>query len=476
MNKTAAPPIQAWLAGTLALDLTTVPAEVDLRLRRALTLYQRGYNGEQNTVGFWREHEGWLHLPRGYPLTQDGAWLRDRLSIRDGRAQGFDLPPGTHVGVVFGAEPHPPGQPQFIDDMVAGARANAHGGLALAPTRAGKTLTAIEAACRLGGSFLVLVDRQPLLDQWVRAVQDHVRDLEGRPLPVGIIKGDRFDTPPEYPVVVAMIQTLVRRSLDRDTRRAWRTTLVDECQSAPCTSIWSALERVESAYVLGLSATPDRKDGLTRAISWTIGPQIATLKRDLTAEVHFLQVPWANTHVPKRRGSKNFREPRLVRGNGLGVDINEAEKSLLRDEHRLDVISTEVGRAVLAGRRVLVLVRLREHAKRLAATLQEKLGYRPGVYMPPTATPEQMAKNPTIATYGIAAKGIDFQPPPTLCVLAGPRRDVRQAVGRVLQPQAPHTPLILDVVDGVKPLLGQAYARLAFYRDKGFKIRNEVWG
>jgi hypothetical protein len=87
-----------------------------------------------------------------------------------------------------------------------------------------------------------------------------------------------------------------------------------------------------------------------------------------------------------------------------------------------------------------------------------------------------MAKNPVVATYGIAAKGIDFQPPPTLCILAGPRSDVRQAVGRVLQPQAPHTPLIMDVVDGVPDLMKQAHWRLQFYRDKGFTVRNRVWG
>jgi hypothetical protein len=95
--------------------------------------------------------------------------------------------------------------------------------------------------------------------------------------------------------------------------------------------------------------------------------------------------------------------------------------------------------------------------------------------MPPNATAEQMQKNPCVATYGIAAKGIDFQPPPTMCVLAGPRTDVRQAVGRVLQPQAPHTPLVLDVVDGVPPLMKQAYSRLDFYKEKGFTIRNKVW-
>jgi superfamily II DNA or RNA helicase len=359
--------------------------------------------------------------------------------------------------------------------MVAGAKRNMHGGLCLAPTRAGKTLCSIEAACRLGGSFLILVDRKPLLDQWVGAVRDHVRDGNGRPLPVGVINADHFDMPPDYPVVVAMIQTLVRRSLDRETRRAWRTLIVDECQSAPCRTIWTALERVESAYVFGLTATPDRKDGLQRAIAWTIGPHIANLERDLKAEVHFLQVPWANTKVPKRKGSKNFREPRLMRPGGRGVDINEAEKSLLRDKSRVALIAAEAMKAVRAGREVLILVRLRAHAEVIAKAVRQA-GGNPGVYMPPNATAEQMRKNPRVATYGIAAKGIDFQPPPTLCIIAGPRTDVRQAVGRVLQPQAPHTPLVVDVVDGVEPLMKQAHYRLEFYRSKGFTIRNGVWG
>lgn len=427
-------------------------------------------------IPFYVEHGGWLHIPKGYPLTERGAWLfrgdAGRLAIEEGRSQGHPLPHQTRVCVTFGEAPYPAGQPEFIREMVRAARANTHGGLALAPTRAGKTLCALAAACRLGGSTLILVDRAPLMQQWREAVEKHVRDGKDCRVPVGIVREDRFEVPPSYPFVVATLQTLVRRELEPDVRRAFRTVIVDECQSAPCDMVWTALRRVASHYVFGMTATPDRGDGLGPAIPWLIGPEVAHLHRDLHADVCFLQHQYADTPILRNKGSKKLRHARLtIEGR---VNTNEAEKALAADQTRVDRIADEARKAVAAGRQVLILAGLRDHVARIARALRER-DLHPGVYVGGQASPSEMAKNPVVATYGIAAKGVDFQPPPTLCILAGPRSDVRQAIGRVLQPQAPCKPMILDIVDGASPLIGQAHRRLRFYLDRGFDVQNRVW-
>lgn len=394
------------------------------------------------------------------------------MVIDEHRSHGHPLPQGSRTNVTFGAPPYPPDQPKAIAQAVAAARRNTHGGIFLAPTRSGKTLCSVEVAARLGGSTLILVDRKPLLDQWKAAIEENVIDGQGRPVRCGIIRGDQHEVPPEFPFSVATLQTVINRS-KLDGSKLWRTVIVDECQGAPCSLVWTALRRIASHYVFGLSATPDRSDGLGPAIPWIIGPQIAELHREMHADVHFLQMPFANALVPKRKGSKDTREARLTKPTGA-VDIVEAEKALMRDPTRVARIASEVRSAVDSGRQVLILVGLRDHAHILRDACKGR-GLVPGVYIGGQADVSVMKKNPVIATYGIAAKGIDFKPPPTLCVLAGPRSDVRQAAGRVLQPQAPHTPLILDIVDGVAPLMKQANRRCRFYEDREFNIRNEVW-
>jgi hypothetical protein len=453
---------QAWLGGTLAINLATVPARLrpDLDLvREHLTLRRRGFTSSEATEApFWFEADGWLHLPKGWLLTAGRRWLSE-LDVEDGRSVGAPLPVGTAVQVPFGIPPFPKGQPAFVASITAGARANRHGGLALAPTRAGKTLCAIEAACRLGGTTLILVDRDPLMRQWRDAIREHVRAGDGARLPCGIVREARFDVG-SAPFAVGMLQTFARRRLGSDARRAFRTVIVDECQSAPCDTVWSALRRLEAKYLLGLTATPTRADGLMEAIGWLIGPVVARLERKLEADVQYLHIPWKGGRVPVRGG----------RVNTVAI-----EKKLLADPARVAKIAAEAVRARAAGRRVLVLAGLREHVMRLAGAIETEGGYAPGILMAGCEDFDRaMARDICVATLGYVEKGTDFTPPHTALFLAAPRSNVAQAVGRALQPQATHRTIIRDVVDEAPALMGQAVRRSSYYIEKGFRMRNRI--
>ncbi|NIP94797.1 MAG: hypothetical protein GWO24_15660, partial [Akkermansiaceae bacterium] len=217
---------------------------------------------------------------------------------------------------------------------------------------------------------------------------------------------------------------------------------------------------------------PDRKDGLGAAIGWLCGPTIARAERRLDAIVHFAHVPWSGCKVPTKSGAR-MRGPRLVRA---GVtDIVEAEKALLRDDGRVAFIAGEARRAEEGGRQVLILVGLRDHAHRLAEACAVAGCSDPTILMGGQTEAARMRGSPVVATYGSCAKGGDFNPPPTLLILASPRADVRQAMGRALQPQAPCRTIILDLVDGHQRLIKMARGRLRIYQRNDFEIQNDVW-
>lgn len=463
-------PLRTWVDGTLAVDLSSAALPVSFLddLRNQLTLYQGGL--DQTPVPFFEEQPGWIRIPRGFLFTPLARSLFSsiRLETHDKRSHGKLLPPGTHVAARFGEPPFPTGQPQFIADMVSGAQNTRHGGLCLAPTRSGKTLCSIEAACRLGGSTLILVNRDPLHRQWTEAIEKHVRTGDGRPVRVGSIREDRFETDAFF--TVAMMQTLVRRQLDEAVRRAWRTVIIDEAQSAPCELVWSAVRRIENYYTLGLTATPDRSDGLTAAIYWVIGPVIAQLRRKLEADVAFILVPFqrGTKVVLEEDGTESEKTLRVTRRGQ--IDTVSVEKSIYQNPERIARVVEEAITAKKNGRRVLILVGLREHVARLHQAFLDR-GVRTGLFIGGSTNSEQMKPDVVIATYEAASAGIDFIPPFTLLILAGPRSDVRQAVGRILQPQAPCRVLILDVVDDVPALLKQAGRRKAQYLANGFAIR-----
>lgn len=441
--------MEAVLQGTVALFWPALPPDMRERIRSELTLFSTAaQDPEDPNASPWVPYyfvEGyWLHLPRGWALSQ--PWLSSARWI-DHRSDGNPLPEGIRANVTFGAAPHPPGQPEFIDRIVQGCRLNGHGGLALAPTRAGKTLCSLEAACRLGRSTLILVDNVELMKQWHDEVEKHIG------VGCGIIREDEFDC--SQPFTVAMVQTLLRRQLPENVRRLWGTVILDECNVVPCWSLWSLIPRLYNRYLIGLTATPDRKDGLGAAIRWIVGPPIANLERRMFADVHWLPLMWT--------------APRALRS---APSPNEVDALVMEDQGRINWLAGETVRGLKSGRRVLMMASLVEHCTKLAGAVQA-LGAPVDLFVRDAAKAELRAPV-TIATYKKASKGLSFDPPHTLFIPAGPVRDIRQAVGRALQPQVPHRTLILHPVDLTTVLMRWAEDCGRYYAQCGFMFRNAM--
>ncbi len=471
--------IRAYLTGTLALDLNGLtPALSALveRAKTALTLQRRLHPIGYEPVPFWMQTGSWLYIPRGWALT-DGEWLLPYLEFQDGRSAGRPLPAWSRVqGVTLGAPPYPKDQPAFVKALIAGSTASGIGGVGLAPTRSGKTICAVVAAINLGLCTLVVVDNVELLRQWKKTFEQYVVTGAGSPIRVGVIRGKQFEI--DAPVVVSTVQTLARRKLTEDHRRAFGTIILDECQGAPCEQIWSVLLRFDASCVLGLTATPRRSDGLGKAIGWMCGPHIATLERKVEADVLFLRWPYRKCKVPKVRKSDNTHymgAPRLMTYGS--VNRIEAAKAMFADPEFAPWLASHIHVGVMDGRQVLVMVELRANVEQLAAACRA-VGLVPGIYMGTMehdAARFAMRQNPCIATIKKAGKGIDFQPPPTMTFLAAAVSDPEQITGRGLQPQVDCKPLLVDVVVGAKPLVKQAYRRLGHYRSRGFDVLNEPW-
>ena len=476
--------IRAWLTGTLAIDLSTVPKAMQpymATLRHQLTLMAQRFKGRPVETPFWFQKGSWLYIPRAFPLTSEGSWLRPYLKIEDGRSPGRPLPRWTRMHKVsFGTPPWPAGQPGFIQGMVKGSQQTGIGGLATAPTRSGKTLCSIAAAVELGKSTLILVDNVDIARQWRENVLDHVRAGNDQMVACGLIRAKRFES--TTPFAVATVQTLARRALTDDVRRSFGTVLIDECQGVTCDQIFGAITRLEPQYIIGLTATPRRRDGLGPAIPWIVGPHIAALHRQISADVMFLRFPYVKHKIQKAvyvngepTGETKLGWPRI---NSFGrLNIVDAARAMFANPEFPTWLAQHIACARADGRRVLVMVQLRENVEALARACRQ-LGLDPGLYygsMSRSAGLKAMAKNPCITTVTKSKKGVDFKPAPTMFVLAAPLSDPEQATGRALQPQAAHTPLLVDVVVGEPKLIKQARRRQQFYRSKGYNIRNVAW-
>ncbi len=130
--------------------------------------------------------------------------------------------------------------------------------------------------------------------------------------------------------------------------------VVDECHHAPADAFSSVVGQLPARYLLGLSATPYRRDGLDAVINYFLGPVVAAMDERALAD------RLIKPHVIKRETGIS------VRGDGF----TELVSRLTNDSGRNALIARDVATAVADGRRCLVLSDRVDHVEELATLLQ----------------------------------------------------------------------------------------------------------
>lgn len=131
-------------------------------------------------------------------------------------------------------------------------------------------------ASQLRVPTLILVHNTFLRDQW----EDRIRAFLPRAR-IGRVQGDVIEVEGRD-VVIAMLQTLSMKDLPKDTFKSIGLVIVDECHHIASEVFVQSIPKITSKYMLGLSATPERKDRLMFVMEWVLGP---ILYRSETSDV-----------------------------------------------------------------------------------------------------------------------------------------------------------------------------------------------
>ena len=322
------------------------------------------------------------------------------------------------------------------------------GGVLCLPTGTGKTVIALNIACELGVKTLVVVNKQFLMDQWESRIRQFVPSAS-----VGRLQQSKIDVD-GCDIVVGMLQSIAMRRYDQEVFDGFGLVIFDEVHVVPAPVLSRALLKLCSPCMLGISATPTRRDGMSCVISWFIGLIFMEHVLKDKAEVKVFTVPIkCNLWQPPGR-----------------VSMTSTLGRLCNDMGRNDTLLQIVYDLVAAKRRVIILSDRRNHCKLLKAGLADRR-ISCSLYIGGMKEDERRVSEEAdaiFATYSMAKEGLDIPHLDTV-VLATPRSDVVQACGRVMHGKATN-PVIVDIVDQWYIGVAQLNKRKMYYRTSGFTI------
>lgn len=316
-----------------------------------------------------------------------------------------------------------------------------------ASTGHGKTVEGGYIAAKLGQPTMIVVTKDDLTTQW----EISLRDVLGIPVNrIGHVQQDVCDWENKW-FVVGMVQSLIIP--DRYPQAMYDyfgMLILDEVHQMAADCFVRACQMFRAYYRLGFSATPDRRDGKTQLLYWHIGPTLVRGKVvAMQPKILVRQTGW---RVPTRRKlvGNSWEQVPIPYSPGRMMLVNKAMAS--SDARNLEIVNF-VRQAYDAGRRVLIMSDLRDsHLGRLFQMLTNAgipgndIGYYVG-QMKKLELSLSKVKRVILATYKMVSTGTDVPIWDTL-VMATPRADVKQAIGRVLRSaDGKRQPVILDLVD-----------------------------
>ena len=342
-------------------------------------------------------------------------------------------------------------------------------GVFVAPPGSGKTVVGVYVISRRKQATLILVHRQPLLEQWKAQLSLFLGIKEKEIGQIGAGKSK-----PNGRLDVAMIQSLVRKDRVRDLVADYGQVIVDECHHVPAVSFERVLCEAKARYVVGLTGTLRRRDGHHPIVQMQCGP--------VRYEI--------NTKGQADR--RPFDHRLLVRETTFQVDeatmesgIQSIYARMATDEDRNRQIVDDVLMALEEGRSPILLTERKDHLEALAAWLKgfvrNQVVLKGGMTRKERrAVAEELAaigedeKRLLLATGRYIGEGFDDARLDTL-FLAMPvswKGTLVQYVGRLHRNHSEKSEvLVYDYVDRQVPMLARMFdKRLKAYRAMGYSL------
>ena len=411
-------------------------------------------DGNEKRFSLFMESPNSIYLPRFYAQDKFGPPTKSNMNE------------GQSINLSFNGSLRPEQYP--IIKLYQEACEEKGGGLISLKCGGGKTVLALYLIAMLKKKTIVVVHKDFLMTQWRDRIQQFLPEAR-----IGKIQQNTIDIE-DKDIVLAMVQSLSQKEYEADVFSSFGLAIFDECHHLGAEVFSKSMVKVSSKYMLGLSATPDRKDGLRKVFEWYIGPMVYSSKSEINKdyiETRIYEYYDDNPQYSKidqiytKNGPKPCM-PRMINNISYHVPRNLFINDIIKAEYEI-------------GRKILVLGDRREYLNTTEKWI--KMNISPDIVgqyvggLKPSELRDSQEKDIILGTFSMASEGMDI-PKLNTIILASPKSDVVQSVGRILREKADARkfhPLVIDFKDthpNLSMFTKQCDKRIAFYKKSNYQI------
>jgi len=385
-----------------------------------------------------------LYLPR--------FWAIEKL----GKPSKYCINEGTNINLTFKGNLRPV-QKEAVSAFQNNCFKEYGGGILCLGCGFGKTILALYLVSILKKKTLVIVHKEFLLNQWIERIKAFLPEAQ-----IGRIQAKTFDIAGKD-IVIAMLQSLSMKNYDDEAFSSFGFCISDETHHISSEVFSRALPKVSFKYTLGLTATPNRADGLQKVFEWFLGPILYKSKKDTKHNVFIKVFNITDTNIEYSKLETGYDgKPVTARM------VNNVANYIPRTNLIISIIQQVMEEN---ERKMLILSDRRDHLKTFYEKLTE-LGYDVGYYvggMKQKDLDVSETKPIILGTFSMSSEALDIPELNTL-FMTTPKSNIEQSVGRILRKIHNVRPLIIDMKDDFAPFKNQYNKRKVFYKKAKYEI------
>jgi len=387
----------------------------------------------------WRENEKKIYVPRFYG--------EQKWGVAESR-----LPPPTSIQVPFQGSIRDAQRPAVDAFLKRGC------GLLELPCGFGKTILSLYIVSMLKLKTLIIVHKEFLLEQWVERIAEFLPSAK-----VGRIQGTTVDVE-DRDIVLVMLQSLSMKEYDPHLFDGFGLTIIDETHHIAAEVFSQALFKVVTPHMLGLSATMERKDGLSKIFKLFIGDIVYSAEREKNDNVVVHKIEYCNDDDAYAKTETNWQGD-----TQFSAMIRKVCEFAPRNEFILKVLAHLLEDPRNA--QIMMLSQNRSLLDYLHSAITERKMVDVGFYvggMKQTALKQSESCRVILGTFAMAEEALDIKTLTTMFFTTS-KTDVTQAVGRILRVKH-EKPMVVDIVDQHPVFFNQWRKRATFYKKHGYSI------